>query len=66
VTMPDVDMYEAIYPARSLRRLKPDPARGVDQPGSRRGDARLMGGNARNSAFVIVPDPVRRRRFGAI
>jgi nitroreductase len=51
--MPDIKLYEAIYSAPSPRHLKPRCA-----PPS--------GGNAQSLAFVVVRDPDRRRRLGAI
>jgi nitroreductase len=65
--MPDIGLFEAIYSARALRRLKPDavPAELI----TRILDAAIRapsGGNAQNWAFVVVRDAGLRRKLGAI
>ena len=65
--MPDIGLFEAIYSARSLRRLKSDPV--PDELIGRVLDAAIRapsGGNAQNWAFVVVRDPGLRHRLGAI
>jgi nitroreductase len=65
--MTEIGLFDAIYSARALRRLKPDPV-----------PERLIGqildaairapsaGNAQNWAFVVVRDAQLRRGLGAI
>ena len=65
--MPEIGLFEAIYSARSLRRLKPDPVpealitkildAGIRAP---------SGGNAQNWAFIVVRDAEQRQKLGAI
>jgi nitroreductase len=65
--MPDLGLFETIYSARSLRRLKPDPV--PDPLITQILDAAIRapsGGNAQNWAFLVVRDPDRRSRLGAI
>jgi nitroreductase len=65
--MPDVALFEAIYTARALRRLKPDPV--PDDVITRVLDAAIRapsGGNAQNWAFIVVKDAEKRRQLGAI
>ena len=65
--MPEIGLFEAIYSARSLRRLKPDPV--PEQLITKILDAGIRapsGGNAQNWAFVVVRDPDQRRQLGAI
>jgi nitroreductase len=65
--MPDVALFEAIYTARALRRLKPDPV--PDDVITRVLDAAIRapsGGNAQNWAFIVVRDAEKRRQLGAI
>jgi nitroreductase len=65
--MADIGLFEVIYSARSIRRLKPDPV-----PEALIGkilDAAIRapsGGNAQNWAFVVVRDPATRQALGAI
>src|ERR1700730_5011284 len=67
VAMPDIGLFEAIYSARSIRRLKPDP---VPEEGITEVlDAALRapsGGNAQSWAFVVGRDPDQRQKLGAI
>jgi nitroreductase len=65
--MTEVGLFEAMYSARALRRLKPDPVpdevitkvlqAGVQAP---------SGGNAQNWFFIAVRDQVQRQRLGAV
>jgi len=62
-----IDLFEAIYSARALRRFKPDPVpdaiiTGILDAAIRASSA----GNAQNWAFVVVRDAEQRRRLGAI
>jgi nitroreductase len=62
-----IDVFEAIYSARALRRFKPDPV--PDDIITRVLDAAIRAssaGNAQNWAFVVVRDAEQRRRLGAI
>ena len=64
--MPDIGLFEAIYSARSLRRLKPDPV--PEALITQVLDAAIRAptaGNAQNWAFVVVRDPTVRRALGA-
>ncbi len=65
--MAEIGLFEAIYSARSLRRLKPDPI--PDDMITRVLDAAIRApsaGNAQNWAFVVVRDREQRRRLGVI
>ena len=65
--MPDIGLFEAIYSARSIRRLKPDPV--PEELITAVLDAAIRapsGGNAQSWAFVVVRDADRRRKLGAI
>jgi nitroreductase len=65
--MPEIGLFEAIYSARSLRRLKPDPV--PEELITKILDAAIRapsGGDAQNWAFVVVRDPDKRRQLGAI
>jgi len=65
--VPEIGLFEAIYSARALRRLKPDPV--PDEIITRVLDAAIRAssaGNAQNWAFVVVRDAQLRRRLGAI
>jgi nitroreductase len=65
--MADIGLFEAIYSARSLRRLKPDPV--PQELITRILDAAIRApsaGNAQNWEFVIVRDPELRRGLGLI
>jgi nitroreductase len=65
--MPDIALFEAIYTARSLRRLKPDPV--PDELITRVLDAAIRapsGGNAQNWGFIVVRDAAKRQQLGAI
>jgi nitroreductase len=65
--MAEIGLFEAIYSARSLRRLKPDPV--PEALITKILDAAIRapsGGNAQNWAFVVVRDPEQRQKLGAI
>ena len=65
--MPEIGLFEAMYSARALRRLKPDPV--PDEIITRVLDAAIRAssaGNAQNWAFVVVRDAELRRKLGAI
>src|SRR6516164_4139527 len=65
--MLEIGLFEAIYSARSLRRLKPDPV--PEQLITKILDAAIRapsGGNAQNWAFIVVRDPEQRRKLGMI
>src|SRR5580692_7797229 len=65
--MPEIALFDAIYSARALRRLKPDPV--PEEIITRILDAAIRApsaGNAQNWAFVVVRDPGQRSRLGAI
>jgi nitroreductase len=63
----DIGLFEAIYSARALRRLKPDPV--PDELITRILDAAIRApsaGNAQNWAFIVVRDAELRRQLGLI
>jgi nitroreductase len=65
--MTEIGLFDAIYSARALRRLKPDPV--PDAIIARILDAAIRApsaGNAQNWAFVVVRDAELRRALGAI
>jgi nitroreductase len=65
--MPDIGLFEAIYSARSIRRLKPDPV--PEELITQILDAAIRapsGGNAQSWAFLVVRDPGLRQKLGAI
>src|SRR5260221_3944982 len=65
--MPDIELFDAIYSARALRRLNPDPVPEEIIP--RILDAAIRApsaGNAQNWAFVVVRDAEQRRKLGMI
>jgi nitroreductase len=65
--MNEIGLFEAIYSARAMRRLKPDPV--PDELMTRVLDAAIRapsGGNAQNWIFIVVRDEVQRRRLGAV
>ena len=66
-TTPEIGLFEAIYSARSIRRLKPDPV--PEALITQIFDAAIRapsGGNAQSWAFVVVRDPDLRRQLGVI
>ena len=65
--MPEIALFDAIYSARALRRLKPDPV--PEEIITRILDAAIRApsaGNAQNWAFIVVRDSEQRRRLGMI
>ncbi|HSU05582.1 MAG TPA: nitroreductase family protein [Acetobacteraceae bacterium] len=65
--MAEPGLFETIYSARSLRRLKPDPV--PEELITRVLDAAIRassGGNAQSWVFVVVRDPAQRQKLGAI
>jgi nitroreductase len=65
--MPDLELFEAIHTARSLRRLKLDPV--PEALITQVLDAAIRApsaGNAQNWVFLVVRDPERRRALGDI
>jgi nitroreductase len=65
--MAEIGLFDAIYSARALRRLKPDPV--PEEIITRILDAAVRApsaGNAQNWAFVVVRDTAQRRKLGAI
>src|SRR5947207_3705438 len=67
IGVPEIGLLEAIYSARSIRRLKPDPV--PEELITRVLDAAIRapsGGNAQSWAFLVVRDPDLRQKLGAI
>ncbi|HEX9535479.1 MAG TPA: nitroreductase family protein, partial [Stellaceae bacterium] len=67
IGLPDIGLFDAIYSARSIRRLKPDPV--SEELITRILDAAIRapsGGNAQSWAFVVVRDPDLRHQLGVI
>lgn len=65
--MEELGIFEAIYTARALRKLRPDPV--PDALLERVLDAAIRApsaGNAQNWIFMIVRDPQQRAKLGAI
>lgn len=65
--MTEVGLFEAMYTARALRRLKPDPV--PDELITALLDAAIRapsGGNAQNWLFIVVRDEAQRHRLGAV
>src|SRR6201985_3797251 len=65
--MPEIGLFDAMYSARALRRLKPDPV--PQEIITRILDAAIRApsaGNAQNRAFIVVRDAEQRRRLGMI
>jgi nitroreductase len=65
--MSDIPLFEALYTARALRRLKPDPV--PEDLITRVLDAAIQapsGGNAQNWAFIVVRDAEKRRQLGEV
>ena len=65
--MDDMHLFEAMYSARSIRKLSPDPVpealiTRVLESATQASSA----GNAQNWAFVVVRDPEMRRKVGAV
>ncbi len=66
--MTDIGLFDAIYSARALRRLKPDPVPEalITQSVLDAAIRAPSGGNAQNWIFMVVRDEVLRRRLGAV
>ena len=67
IGVPDIGLFEAIYSARSIRRLKPNPV--PQELITRILDAAVRapsGGNAQSWSFVVVRDSDLRRKLGVI
>ncbi len=65
--MSDIELFQAIHTARSLRRLKPDPVpEGLITQVLDAAIRAPSGGNAQNWAFLVVRDPELRRSLGAV
>jgi len=65
--MSEIGLFDAMYSARSLRRLKPDPV--PDEILTKILDAAIRApsaGNAQHWAFIVVRDAEQRRKLGAI
>jgi nitroreductase len=65
--MSDIGLFEAMYSARALRRLKPDPV--PEEILTRILDAAIRApsaGNAQNWAFIVVRDAGMRRQLGLV
>jgi nitroreductase len=65
--MAELGLFDAIYTARALRRLKPDPV--PEELITKVLDAAIRapsGGNAQNWIFLVVRDPEQRHRLGAV
>src|ERR1700749_3496985 len=65
--MTEIGLFEAMYTARALRRLKPDPV--PEEVITRILDAAIRApsaGNAQNWAFIVVRDGEQRRRMGMV
>ena len=65
--MSEIGLFEAMYTARALRRLKPDPV--PEALITRVLEAATQapsGGNAQNWIFIVVRDQAQRRRLGAL
>ena len=65
--MAEIGLFEAMYSARALRKVKPDPV--PEDLLTKILDAAIRApsaGNAQNWAFVVVRDPEQRRRLGVI
>src|ERR1700734_2603416 len=63
----EIGLFEAMYTARALRRLKPDPV--PEELITRVLDAAIRapsGGNAQNWIFIVVRDEAQRHRLGAV
>ena len=62
-----VDLYEALYTTRAMRRVRPDAI--PDDVQARILDAAIRapsGGNAQNWRFLLVDDPTIKERLGAL
>jgi nitroreductase len=65
--MTEIGLFDAMYTARALRRLKPDPV--PEELITRVLDAAIRapsGGNAQNRIFIVVREEAQRRRLAAV
>src|SRR5215813_11602607 len=65
--MSEIGLFEAMYSARALRRLKPDPV--PEEIITQILDAAIRApsaGNSQQRGFVVVRDPEMRRQLGLI
>jgi nitroreductase len=65
--MAEIGLFEAIYTARALRRLKPDPVpETLITKVLETATMAPSGGNAQNWIFIVVRDEAQRRRLAAV
>jgi nitroreductase len=67
ITMTEIGLFEAMYTARAMRRLKPDPV--PEELITRVLDAAIRapsGGNAQNWIFIVISEAAQRRRLAAV
>jgi nitroreductase len=65
--MTQLGLFEAMYSARALRRLKPDPVRAeLITKVLEAATQAPSGGNAQNWIFIVVRDRAQRERLGAV
>ncbi len=65
--MTEIGLFEAMYMARAMRRLKPDPV--PESVLTKVLDAAIRapsGGNAQNWAFIVVRDAAQRQKLAAV
>jgi nitroreductase len=65
--MPEADLFEIMYSAGSIRRLRPDPV--PDEIITKILDAGIRapsGSNAQSWVFIVVKDPATRGQLGAV
>jgi nitroreductase len=65
--MAEIGLFEAIYTARALRRLKPDPVpEDLINKVLEAGTQAPSGGNAQNWIFIVVRNQAQRQLLGAV
>jgi nitroreductase len=65
--MAEIGLFEAMYTARALRRLKPDPVpEELITKVLEAATKASSGGNAQNWIFIVVRDEAQRLRLGAV
>jgi nitroreductase len=67
MTMAEIGLFEAIYTARAIRRIKPDPV--PDEVITKVLDAAIRapsGSNAQSWFFIVVKDAEKRKELGAL
>src|ERR1700674_492195 len=65
--MAEMDLFEAIYTARAIRRFKPDPV--PDEVITKVLDAAIRapsGSNEQSWEFIVVKDAAQRKKIGAV